>query len=358
LTGETLQDTRKRLRAEKKASNLENKDSTEKETKRPAKKTKKPAAKREKKPEKTERAPKAKAEKAEKVEKVRVPKVAPTHDKNGVEYLVLAEFDFKRENYFFVPTPRSFEKIKDHFLEQKQIGFDVQYHQGLISTISLASKTTLAVIDMHSLMSNPEVKQYILDLLNNDSIEKITHTFGVDNYLLAKGFDVEELKYKKVVDLSQIIKEGDSDNSLGLKTLVEKYLKKALNQYYKKSNWAKRPIEQDLIDYSALNAYIILKILIAYEAESKKTKHANFEITTFKENPFIGTWPTDSTEKKPRRTAEKGEKKEGNRSRRRAPKKDVEAEPTEEKVKRPSRGRGGRRPENAESNVNTHEDKP
>jgi 3'-5' exonuclease len=220
-------------------------------------------------------------------------------------------------------------------------------------------------------MSNEDVKNYILDLLKNSAIQKVTHTFGVDTYLLAKGFDVEELEYENVVDLSQLIKEEGSDNSLGLKTLVEKFKKKALNQYYKKSNWSKRPIEQNLIDYAALNTWIILQVLLSYEAQSKKTKHALFEVVTLKDTPYVGTWPNDADdEKKPARKAEKTTERRGGR--RPAPKREAEpaeekakrpapkweSEPAEEKAKRPARGRGGRRPENSESNVNTHEDTP
>jgi hypothetical protein len=92
-------------------------------------------------------------------------KEAPTHDKKGLEYLTLQEFGFKRENYFFVPTERSFEKVKDHFLQQKTLGLDAEYHLGQISTITLASETTVAVFDMINLKDSEAVANYIVDIL-------------------------------------------------------------------------------------------------------------------------------------------------------------------------------------------------
>lgn len=294
LTGETLLETRKKLRAERKvADKAKAQDKKEEAKKAPAKaKTEKKAAKAK---------PSAKeGDKSAKPAPAKTPKVkeVPTHDKNGLEYLSLAEFEFKRENYFFVPTQRSFAKVKDHFLGQKTIGFDVEYHQGNISTIALASTTTLAVIDFHALKDTKEVTQYIVDLLQNDKIDKVTHTFRMDSYLLSKVLEIEPTSIAKVIDISDTIKDEGSDNRVGLKTMVEKYFKKALNQYYKKSNWSVRPIEQPLIDYAALNSYIILKTFNAYEAESKDKGIQYYTYEEPKNIPRVGKWDVETKEKK------------------------------------------------------------
>jgi hypothetical protein len=297
LTGETLLETRKKLRAERKAADkAKAQDKKEDAKKAPAKekssKTKKKASKAK---------PSAKeGNKSAKPAPVKTPKVkeVPTHDKNGLEYLSLAEFEFKRENYFFVPTQRSFAKVKDHFLGQKTIGFDVEYYQGNISTIALASTSTLAVIDFHALKDTKEVTQYIVDLLQNDKIDKITHTFRMDSYLLSKVLEIDPTSIAKVIDISDTIKEEGSDNRVGLKAMVEKYFKKALNQYYKKSNWSDRPIEQPLIDYAALNAYIILKTFNAYETESKDKGIQYYTYEEPKNIPRVGKWEVETKEKK------------------------------------------------------------
>jgi hypothetical protein len=255
LTGEPIQDTRKRLRQER----------------RDAAKAKK-AALRAERAAKAEKAVKAKpsAKEGRRAAEPKRKREAPTHTKEGLEFLTLSEFGFKRENYYFVPTIRSFFKIKDHFLEQKVIGFDAEYHLGWISTITLASENMVAVLDMISLRKNKEVNEYLKTILLSEDIEKVTHTFRTDAYYLSQNLDIDPLKIAKVLDLTEIVKEEGSDNRIGLKTMVENQFNKAINQYYKKSKWGNRPIQQEMIDYAALNGFIVLKIFLDYDEKNSE----------------------------------------------------------------------------------------
>lgn len=212
-------------------------------------------------------------------------KQIPTKDKNGKEFITLSEFGFNRENYYFIPTIRSFIKIKDHFLEQKIIGLDAEYHFGKVSTITLASEKIVAVFDMVSLKKVKEVKEYLKNILLSEKIEKVTHTFKLDAYFLSEYFKIDPYKIAKILDLTDIIKKSGSENKIGIKQMVESYFDKTLNQYYKKSKWYNRPIDQALIDYAALNGLIVLKIFLKYEKDNSKKGQIYFSYEPPKKIP-------------------------------------------------------------------------
>jgi hypothetical protein len=107
----------------------------------------------------------------------------------------------------------------------------------------------------------------------------VTHTFRTDAYYLSERFDIDPLSINKVLDLTDIIREEGSDKRIGLKTMVETYLGKALNQYYKRFKWSNRPIEQPMIDYAALNGVITLQVFLKYDETNsdKGMKYYTYE---------------------------------------------------------------------------------
>lgn len=339
LTGESLKDTRKRERS----------------ARRDAQKARR-AAQREQKQAKKETAAKA-------VEKT--PREIPTHSKEGLEYLRLAEYGFKRENFFFVPTARSFLKIKDHFLEQSIIGFDAEYHEGKVSTVTLASEEMVAVLDMYGLRKNKEVREYVAQILLSEDIEIVAHTFRLDAYYMSQYLEIDPSKIAKVLDLTEFVMEEGSENRMGLRQMVTKFTGKALNQYYKKKKWNQRPLPVDMIDYAGLNGFIVLKIFLMHDKESEGTEHPSYYKYEEPSNlPTFEKKPRTKKPSKPRRNKnpEEGEyekktktenaptkkatqKRGGKRGRggKTAPRGGPAGEDSQPKGARPRRGRGGRR---------------
>ena len=285
LTGESYDETRKRDRAERRQASKEatakaksersnakssaKGDETQGKPPRAPKSAKesnrnKPADSRKskkdsQKPQKEETAPKTE-------KRVRKLKEAPTESPSGLPYLQLSDFGFTRENYFFVRSIKSFEKIQEHFKEQSVIGIDTQFQKGVIQAISIASEDKVAVFDIAELKTNATILEYLAEILQSKSIEKIAHSFKLDAYYLSKLLGIEGDSINNVIDLSTNIVEesGESVKKIGLNQLTEKYLEKSLNQYYKKLNWSDRPLEQVLIDFVALNGFIALKLFLHY----------------------------------------------------------------------------------------------
>lgn len=184
-----------------------------------------------------------------------------------MEYLTLEELGFTRENFFFIPTARSFLLVKEHFEKATLIGFDAEYKGEKLSTVTFATEEKVAVFDVISLKRrrDKEVLQYIKDIILSQDIEIITHTFRNDAYMLKQSLDIDPFKIDNALDLTEIIKDKDSRNKISFQKMVQSHFNKALNQYYKKSDWEKRPISDQMIAFSALNALAILKIFKKYD---------------------------------------------------------------------------------------------
>ena len=234
-----------------------------------------------------------KAKAAQEKEEGKAKKEVPTHNKDGLEYLTLAEFGFKRENFFFVPTPRSFLKVRDQFLNAKLIGFDTEFVGADLSTITLATADLVAVFDMISLKKSKEVKEFLITILKSEDIEIVAHTFRTDAYVLEQSLGIDPYQIQKVLDLTEIVKEAGSDNRLGLQKMVNIYFEKALNQYYKRQDWSARHLEEEMINYAALNGFIVLKIFLMYEEDEENQKKGMkyYDYDPPKGNPIRGRAP-------------------------------------------------------------------
>lgn len=323
LTGETILETKKRLRALKKEAAGQRK--------------------------------KEKKEGGAKTEK----KEIPTHNRDGLEYLKLEEFNFNRENFFFVPTPRSFAKVKEHFLEQTLIGFDCEYFGHELSTITFASETLVAVFDIVSLAKNKDIIQYIKDIILSPEIEIVAHTFRTDAFVLQEALGIDPYKIENVLDLTEIVKEEGSDNRIGLQKMVQLNFEKALNQYYKRSNWEERPIQNEMIEYAALNAVVVLQIFKKFDKENPEVGIKYYDYDPPKGNPIMGRRKeagktkekkatTDA--KKPRRGGRRGQSRRGGRNTEGG--KNTEGESTRKGGRSTRRNnRGGRKPANRDENA-------
>jgi len=343
LTGESYDETRKRERAERrqaskeagaksksekaKAKSSAKEDENQGKPPKAQKSTKEskrnnPSDSRKSKKDNQKSHKEDSSPKAEKKERVRKIKEAPTESPSGLPYLTLEEYGFTRANYFFVRSIKSFEKIKDHFLEQSVIGIDTQFQKGIIQAISIASEDKVAVFDLEELRSNSTITDYLTEILQSEKIEKIAHSFKLDAYYLSKLLGIEGTSIKNVIDLSANIVEEteESTRKIGLNKMTEKYLEKSLNQYYKKSNWSDRPFDQTLIDYVALNGFVVLKLFLDYSKNQDSGDHTYFEYEEPANLPEFNEGESTRkrlrSENRPSRNPKKGNEE---RSRRRRP---------------------------------------
>ena len=215
------------------------------------------------------------------------------------------------------------------------IGIDTQFQKGVIQAVSIASEDKVAVFDLSELRENATIIEYLTKILQSDSIEKIAHSFKLDAYYLSKLLGIDGTTINKVIDLStNIVEESEeSVRKIGLNKLAEKYLEKSLNQYYKKSNWSERPFEQALIDYVALNGFVVLKLFLEYtkSADHSEPKYFEYEepsnLPEFKESGE--TTKRARSENRPRKNTE-----ERSRRRRTAPKKNAADDTQKNRVKK------------------------
>jgi hypothetical protein len=357
LTGESYDETRKRERAERrqaskeagakaksekskaKSSTKEDENGKPPKAQKSTKESKKNNPADSKKSKKEKSAKEETSPKPEKKERVRKLKEPPTESPSGLPYLTLSEYGFTRENYFFVRSIKSFEKISEHFEQQSVIGIDTQFQKGVIQAVSIASEDKVAVFDLSELRENATIIEYLTKILQSDSIEKIAHSFKLDAYYLSKLLGIDGTSINKVIDLSTNIVEEteESVRKIGLNKLAEKYLEKSLNQYYKKSNWSDRPFEQALIDYVALNGFVVLKLFLEYTKSEDHSEPKYFEYEEPSNLPeFKETGETAKRARSENRPSRNPRKNTEERSRRRrtAPKKNAADDTQKERVKK------------------------
>ena len=184
------------------------------------------------------------------------------------DYLTLEDCGFTRENYFFVRTARSFNKVRDHFIEKSEIGFSAQVFDGdKLSTISLASKKLLAVFDMDVLRKDKEVVNYIKDILMDEDIDILAHSFNRFLPALIRGLGIKAEMITRVLEISRLAREGPR-GTIGLRQFTNRYLGKDLNTYYNKADWSARPISQECIDYAGLLAVMTLIGFVRFERKN------------------------------------------------------------------------------------------
>lgn len=196
----------------------------------------------------------------------------------GFEFATVESFGFKEgESFFFVDTIEKFEQVAPKFDDAKVVSIDFIYGGALVSTITLASDSVVAVFDMLTLSTKDDVKDWVQAKMNDENLDKVTHSFVHDVEKFQKLIKTEPEDLKGFLELSDIIKdEKEEERKLSLIWMAEHYLKKSFNKAWNRFDWIFRPMHPGQINYAATLAVVQLKVFLKFSEESKG-KHRYFE---------------------------------------------------------------------------------
>ena len=202
--------------------------------------------------------PPKKEKKESLVKKSRPKREIPTENKEGFKYITIEETD-KKEQIEYIDTDEAFEGVKQHFLDQKFISIDMLNSGDEISTVTLASDSKIAVFDMMEIKSIKNVHKFLRDILGNDSNHIVAYSFCRDAFFLGRTlfFDPEDMT--NVHDIAELYLDEEGKR-IQLSQMYVNCKDLAITQYYRKLNWLKRPLTEDMTNFTAINASCKLEI--------------------------------------------------------------------------------------------------
>lgn len=169
-------------------------------------------------------------------------------------------------SYQYLTDPDKTRMALKSFAGQPVIGLDTEtYHdaeskRNCLSLIQLASPTgEVVVIDAFS-AGVEEVRELI-----ESDVSMVAHNAGFDNGVLrAAGFDAAGL-----IDTMKLARRTLEIKSFSLAYLSSYLIGIDLDKTHQRSDWLRRPLSREQLDYAALDAVITLRIYLELTAQLK-----------------------------------------------------------------------------------------
>ncbi|MCG2759569.1 MAG: ribonuclease D [Desulfobacteraceae bacterium] len=166
-----------------------------------------------------------------------------------------------------INTKTDLEKITRDLKKEKSIAVDVEadsmYHfKEKVCLIQLATKKEYFVIDPLQFQDLSSLNI----LFSNSDIKKIFHGADFDVRSLYRDFNI---KIKNLFD-TQIACMFLGIRETSLDAVLKKRFKISLNKKYRKKDWAKRPLPEDMIEYAVKDTIYLIKLAGILEKELKK----------------------------------------------------------------------------------------
>jgi len=170
-------------------------------------------------------------------------------------------------NYTLINTKTDLEKITSDLKKEKSIAVDVEadsmYHfKEKVCLIQLATKKKHVVIDPLQIQNLSSLNI----LFSNSNIKKIFHGADFDVRSLYRDFNI---KIKNLFD-TQIACMFLGIRETSLDAVLKKRFKISLNKKYRKKDWSKRPLPEDMIEYAVNDTIYLIKLAKILEKELKK----------------------------------------------------------------------------------------
>lgn len=201
----------------------------------------------------------------------------------------------KETKIHLVTTRPEFSEMMDHLRGQSVVGFDTEWKPTFhanndVALIQLATRERVYLIDVICLrVQNEDWARLGRYIFNNDEILKLGFSPTTDISILQKSLpvlnllpvaslaagylDLQELRRRVVVLPKFRFPFSSNDKHSGqippgenLSNLVYLCLGRKLDKSNQFSNWEKRPLRQDQINYAALDAFCLLEVYDVIES--------------------------------------------------------------------------------------------
>ena len=172
-----------------------------------------------------------------------------------------------KTKYRPINTKTDLEKITRDLKKEKSIAVDVEadsmYHfKEKVCLIQLATKKEHFVIDPLQFQDLSSLNI----LFSNSDIKKIFHGADFDVRSLYRDFNI---KIKNLFD-TQLASMFLGIRETSLDAVIRERFKISLNKRYRKKDWAKRPLPEDMIEYAVKDTIYLIKLAEILDKELKK----------------------------------------------------------------------------------------
>jgi len=172
-----------------------------------------------------------------------------------------------KTKHTLINTKTDLEKITMDLKNEKSIAVDVEadsmYHfKEKVCLIQIATKKKHVVIDPLQIQDISSLKI----LFSRRDIKKIFHGADFDVRSLYRDFNI---KIKNLFD-TQIACMFLGIGETGLDAVLKKRFKISLNKKYRKKDWSKRPLPEDMIEYAVNDTIYLIKLAEILEKELKE----------------------------------------------------------------------------------------
>lgn len=193
---------------------------------------------------------------------------------NCGKYMHISELGYDEESIVIVKK-NNFDEARDFINNSSIIGIDSEfftndcsgYCNQSLSIIQIATTTKVFIFDCYDLGGSFKVIYFLHQLLKNEKIMKLGHTFESDLKAFSEFFNNE--KPFEINNLVCIETLESKTQKIGLATLCEKYLHKKMCKLEQQSTWNNNPLRRAQIHYAALDAAVLLRL---YQLMMQKDK--------------------------------------------------------------------------------------
>lgn len=158
--------------------------------------------------------------------------------------------------WFFVNSEKQFNRAIDDMLNENIIGLDVEttlYDQDL-RLIQIGLKHKTFVIDPLSI----DFKN-LISVLENPNIIKLIHNASFEKRVLLK-YNIQIHNIVDTLSLSKKIYGTRIENGHSLKAVCQRIFGAPLDKTSQTSDWSKRPLSPQQLEYAALDAEILVRV--------------------------------------------------------------------------------------------------
>jgi len=180
---------------------------------------------------------------------------------------------FMKTKYTLISTKTDLEKITRDLKKEKSIAVDVEadsmYHfKEKVCLIQLATKKKHLVIDPLQIQDLSSLKS----LFSNNNIKKFFHGADFDVRSLYRDFNI---KIKNLFD-TQLACMFLGIRETSLDAVLKKRFKISLDKKYRKKDWSKRPLPEDMIEYAVNDTIYLIKLAEILEKELKEIDRSSW----------------------------------------------------------------------------------